>query len=90
MVTKGNTHLKKPAAKSVDFQKKNLSFRKRGGGTENHTFGIIHLLRSNIFRKTNISYHLIRTRACGYQGVRNVSFSKNVAYVLNELSLRVQ
>ena len=26
------------------------------------------------FRKTNISYLLIRTRACAYQGVRNVCF----------------
>ena len=30
-----------------------------------------------IFRKTNISYSLIRTRA--YQGVRNVRFSENLA-----------
>ena len=28
-----------------------------------------------IFRKTIISYLLIRTRACAYQGVRNVRFS---------------
>ena len=28
-----------------------------------------------IFRKTNISYPLIRTRTCAYQGIRNVSFS---------------
>ena len=34
-----------------------------------------------IFRKTNISYPLIRTRTCVYQGVRNVSFSENSAYV---------
>ena len=26
------------------------------------------------FRKTNISYPLIRTRTCAYQGVRNVLF----------------
>ena len=32
-----------------------------------------------IFRKTNISYPLIRTRTCGYQGVRNVCFSENLA-----------
>ena len=32
-----------------------------------------------IFRKTNISYPLIRTRTCAYQGVRNVRFSKNLA-----------
>ena len=36
-----------------------------------------------IFRKTNISYPLIRTRTCPYQGVRNVSFSKYFACVLN-------
>ena len=36
-----------------------------------------------IFRKTNISNRLIRTRAYLYQGVRNVSFSENFAYVLN-------
>ena len=39
------------------------------------------------FRKTNISYSLIRTRSCAYQGVRNISFSKNFAYVLNKWSL---
>ena len=32
-----------------------------------------------IFRKTDISYPLIRTRTCGYQGVRNVRFSENLA-----------
>ena len=37
----------------------------------------------NIFRKTNISNPLIRTRTCAYQEVRNVSFSENFAYVLN-------
>ena len=31
-----------------------------------------------IFRKTNISYPLIRTRTCAYQGVRNVCFSENL------------
>ena len=36
-----------------------------------------------MFRKTNISNPLIRTRTCAYQGVRNVSFSENFAYVLN-------
>ena len=34
---------------------------------------------SRIFRNTNISYPLIRTRTCAYQGVRNVCFSKNLA-----------
>ena len=32
-----------------------------------------------IFRKTNISYPLIRRRTCAYQGVRNVRFSENLA-----------
>ena len=40
-------------------------------------------LSSTIFRKTNISNPLMRTRTCTYQGVRNVSFSENFAYVFN-------
>ena len=32
-----------------------------------------------IFRKTNISNPLIRIRTCAYQGVRNISFSENLA-----------
>ena len=36
-----------------------------------------------IFRKTNISNPLIRTHTCAYQGIRNVSFSENFAYILN-------
>ena len=39
---------------------------------------------AKIFEKTSISYSLIRTRKCEYQGVRNVSFSEIFAYVLNE------
>ena len=31
------------------------------------------------FRKTNISYPLIRTRTCAYQGVGNVCFSEILA-----------
>ena len=31
-----------------------------------------------IFRKTSISYPLVRTRTCEYQGVRNVRFSENL------------
>ena len=31
-----------------------------------------------IFRKKNISYPLIRTCTCAYQGVRNVRFSENL------------
>ena len=33
---------------------------------------------SQIFQKTNISYFLIRTRTCAYQGVRNICFSENL------------
>ena len=36
-----------------------------------------------IFRKTDISNPLIRTRTCAYQGVKNVSFSEDFAYLLN-------
>ena len=36
-----------------------------------------------MFLKCNIYNPLIRTRTYAYQGVRNVSFSENFAYVLN-------
>ena len=39
-----------------------------------------------IFRKTNVSNHLIRTCTCAYRGVRNNSFSENFACELNEWS----
>ena len=45
--------------------------------------GVIHLVRTQHFSKTNISYPLIRTRTCAYHWVRNVSFWKNFPYVLN-------
>ena len=35
------------------------------------------------FRKINISYPLICTLMCAYQGVRYVSFSKNFVNVIN-------
>ena len=38
-------------------------------------------------KRTTISYRLIRTPRCAYQGIGNVSFSENFAYVLNEWSL---
>ena len=38
------------------------------------TLGLIHLVRAQNFSKTNISYSLIRTRACAYQGIKNISF----------------
>ena len=49
---------------------------------------IIHLVRSQNFQKTNISYPLpllLRlTRTCAYQRETNVSFSEKIANVLNE------
>ena len=39
---------------------------------------IIHLVRTQIIRKTNYSYSLIRTRWYAYQGVRVASFSENL------------
>ena len=33
----------------------------------------------HIFRRTNISYPLIHTHTCAYQGVRNVCFSENLS-----------
>ena len=52
----------------------------------NRGLGIIHLVRTQNFSKTTISHPLIRTLTFAYQGVRNVSFSENFAYVLNEWS----
>ena len=45
---------------------------------------IIDLVCAQNFPKTNISYLLMRTCACMYQGVRNVSSSKNFESALNE------
>ena len=35
-------------------------------------------------KKINISYPLIRTHTCVYQGVRNVSYSENLEFIKNE------
>ena len=48
--------------------------------------GIIHLERTQIFRKTNISYPLKCTRTCAYQEVKIASFSENLDRVLNDWS----
>ena len=37
-----------------------------------------------IFRKTNISYPLIRTRTCAYHGKGSIYFPENSTNVLNE------
>ena len=42
-----------------------------------------HSFSRQNFRKTDISYPLIRIRTCAYQEVRNV-FSEDFAYVLNQ------
>ena len=46
------------------------------------SLGIIHLVCAQNFPK---NWNFIRT--CTYEGVRNVTFSKSFAYVLNEWSL---
>ena len=46
-----------------------------------------HYVERKIFRKTNISYSLVWTRTCAFQGARNDSFSENFAYALNEWSI---
>ena len=46
--------------------------------------GTFHLVPTQIFRETNISYRLIRTGTSAYQGIRNVSFLENFAYVINQ------
>ena len=48
----------------------------------------VNIVRAQILWKTNISDLLIRTSAGAYQGVRNVSFSENFAYVLNGWSVK--
>ena len=48
------------------------------GPKDASALGVINLVRTKIFQKTNISWPLIRTPNCAYQGIRNVSFSKNV------------
>ena len=50
----------------------------------NITYGAILLYVRKFLRKTNISYLLVCTRMFAYEGVRNVSFSENFAYILNE------
>ena len=58
-----------------------------GHGKVSYSLGSFIQYVRKIFRKTNISYLLIRARTCVYQGVSNVSFSEDFKYVLNERSL---
>ena len=50
---------------------------------------IIHLVCAQIFRKITFFTPLIRKHMYTYQGVKNVSFLVNFAYVLNELKFDV-
>ena len=69
----------------VKLDSLDLKFTKKG-----FPQGFIHLVRTQFyfffffFEKTNIFYPLISTRTCAYQEVRNISFSENFAYILNE------
>ena len=61
----------------IDFSSKQLISKKAKGRISKWVFQ--ENKACQIFRKTNISYPLIRTRTCAYQGVRNVSFLENLA-----------
>ena len=45
--------------------------------------GFIHLVSTQNFPKNSHFLPLWYARTCAYQGVRNVSFSENFAYILN-------
>ena len=51
-----------------------------------NTVGLDHSFNTyaKVFRKTSISYPLIRTRTCAFQVVSNISFLENFAHVQNE------
>ena len=46
-------------------------------------FVLFRFFHYHIFSVRKISYPLIRTSTCPYQGVRKDSFSQNFAYVLD-------
>ena len=48
------------------------------------SYGIIDLVSTQNFQKTNVSYPVKSTPTCAYQGVRNVSFLENFVDVSNE------
>ena len=50
---------------------------------KNIFWGTIHFVYK-IFHKTNISYPLISTWTCAFQGLRNISFSENSANVASD------
>ena len=62
-----------------------LLLKTKFGESQNQCLGIIHLVSTeNVPKKTNIFSPLIRTHTCAYQGVRNICFSENFAYILHE------
>ena len=61
----------------------------RAVGNEGVKIGIVHLVVLKIPRKNNTFNPLVHTHICAYQGIRNVSFSKNFAYVVNGSSHRI-
>ena len=63
--------------KVIQLEKHNVDGNKAKGRISKRLFQ--ESKPRQIFRKTNISYPLIRTRRCAYQGVRNVRFSGNLA-----------
>ena len=60
----------------------------RAAGKEGGKIGIVHLAGMQNFPK-KITNPLVHTRTCTYQGIRNVSFPKNFAYVVNGWSHRI-
>ena len=50
---------------------------------------IIHLVRTQNFRKTNISYPLIRTRKRAYRRERNNSFLENSIRIILKACLQI-
>ena len=62
--------------KVIELDKHNVDGNKAKGRISKRLFQ--ESKARQIFRKTNISYPLIRTRTCVYQGVRNVRLSENL------------
>ena len=74
-VYQNNMRNTRKVMKKIIGKNKSLVIRQKGESQN----GLQENKARQIFRKTNISYPLIRIRACAYQGIRNVSFSENLA-----------
>ena len=74
-----NTRLKCEMSKCESIKFNNKNTREMWNDIFYHK-GIV----SKIFRKTSISYPLIRIRTCLYQGVKNVCFLETFACALND------